>query len=270
MLFRSMASGQLFSFLVFSTLLFLFISPPCSSLQEYYGHRIFPTINQDEKVDLFLYYESLCPGCSAFITDYLVKVFDDGLIDIVNLRLVPWGNAKVVEPNQTFSCQHKEDECYFNTIHACAINAWPDVKTHFNFIHCVESQISGESIHDKGKIWQTCCQKLKLNEKPIQECYSSGLGKKLELQYYNETRNLKPPHEFVPWVTVDDTAIRDDLVDYIKYVCNAYKGSHVPEACRKLPPTKTTNTAFERAMSTVCYNHEARKLDIFKVSLPHF
>ncbi|KAL5742476.1 hypothetical protein ACOSP7_029208 [Xanthoceras sorbifolium] len=273
-----MSSGQLFSFFVFTTLvLFLSISPPCSSQQEYFDRPavFFPTIYQDEKVDLFLYYESLCPGCATFISEYLVKDFENGLIDIVNLRLVPWGNAKVEEPNNTIICQHNEDECYFNTIEACAINAWPDLKTHFDFIDCLESQTSGERIHDKEKMWRSCCQKLKLSEKPIQDCYSSGLGKTLELQYGEETNRLKPPHKYVPWLTMTaNQTVIEDLVHYTKYVCEAYKGSHVPKACKKLRPTKTENTAHEKAMSSssVCYNNEARHLDSDSINaiLSHF
>ncbi|KAK3227380.1 hypothetical protein Dsin_007242 [Dipteronia sinensis] len=226
----------------------------------YKGKKVPPSVCKSS-----LPFAYLCPGCATFISEYLVKVFEKGLIDIVNLRLVPWGNAKLVQPNNTIICQHGEDECYLNTIHACAINAWTDVKTHFDFIRCQDSQTPGESIGDKEKLWRSCCQNLKLSELPIQECYSSGLGKNLVLQYGNETRNLIPPHEYVPWVTVNEKPIGDDMLNYKKHVCDAYKGSHVPEACKELrPPTKTTNTDDDhrKAMSSnsVCYNDEAMNL----------
>lgn len=61
-------------------------------------------LNQ-EKVDLTLYYETLCPYCSYFIAHDLVRLFtNDGLISIVNLRLVPWGNA-AVQSSGYFQCQ---------------------------------------------------------------------------------------------------------------------------------------------------------------------
>ncbi|KAK2655905.1 hypothetical protein Ddye_008957 [Dipteronia dyeriana] len=236
-----MNSSQLFSFVFTTLVLFLFTSPQCSSLQEYSdgpAANSFPTnsINQHEKVDLFLYYESLCPGCATFISEYLVKVFEKGLIDIVNLRLVPWGNAKLVQPNDTIICQ----------------------KMHFDFIRCLDIQTQGESIGEKEKLWRSCCQNLKLSELSIQECYSSGLGKTLVLQYGNETLNLIPPHEYVPWVTVNKKPIGDDMLNYKKHVCDAYKGSHVPEACKKLQPsTKTNNTddhhEMEMSSNSVCY-----------------
>jgi interferon gamma-inducible protein 30 len=57
------------------------------------------------KVPLALYYESLCPYCSRFIVNHLAGIFDDGLIDIVDLLLVPYGNAHVRDPNNTINCQ---------------------------------------------------------------------------------------------------------------------------------------------------------------------
>ena len=56
------------------------------------------------KVTLSLYYETLCPYCSNFLVNYLPKIFDDGLISIVDLELVPYGNAQVVS-NGSISCQ---------------------------------------------------------------------------------------------------------------------------------------------------------------------
>ena len=57
-----------------------------------------------EKVKLDLYYETLCPFSAKFIAEQLPRIFDNGLIDIITLQLVPWGNA-VVRPNKTFECQ---------------------------------------------------------------------------------------------------------------------------------------------------------------------
>ena len=39
---------------------------------------------------------SLCPYCRSFILSQLVKVFNTELLNTINLRLVPWGNAQVV------------------------------------------------------------------------------------------------------------------------------------------------------------------------------
>ena len=60
--------------------------------------------SDSHKVSLALYYESLCPYSANFIVNYLPKLFEDDLISIVDLRLVPWGNARL-KGNDTFDCQ---------------------------------------------------------------------------------------------------------------------------------------------------------------------
>lgn len=56
------------------------------------------------KVSVGFYYETLCPYCANFIIGDLGKIFYNGLIDIVDLNLVPWGNVKLQGEN-TFLCQ---------------------------------------------------------------------------------------------------------------------------------------------------------------------
>lgn len=67
------------------------------------------------KVSLKLYYESLCPYSANFIVNYLIKLFDDDLISIVDLRLVPYGNARVGR-NDSITCQVLL--CFIN-LHFC-------------------------------------------------------------------------------------------------------------------------------------------------------
>lgn len=61
-------------------------------------------IASEEKLELTLYYEALCPFCENFIVNYLYKLFDNGLISIVDLKLSPYGNAKI-RSNGTIVCQ---------------------------------------------------------------------------------------------------------------------------------------------------------------------
>ncbi|KAI3911522.1 hypothetical protein MKW98_010409 [Papaver atlanticum] len=139
------------------------------------------------KVSLSLYYQTLCFGCSQFIVLELPKIFKNGFIDIVDLNLVPYGNANILK-NGTIICQHGPDECFFNTVEACAIN-----------------------------VMSVCDQ-----------CH-------LELLYAYLTVALNPPHEYVPWVTVNEVPIRMDIENFMKYICKAYKGTSTPKACKELP-----------------------------------
>ncbi|XP_009590102.1 gamma-interferon-responsive lysosomal thiol protein-like isoform X2 [Nicotiana tomentosiformis] len=180
----------------------------------------------EEKVSLTLYYESLCPYCSNFIVNYLPKIFKNGLIDVVDLKLVPWGNTKL-QANNTFKCQHGPAECFLDTLEACAIDAWPDLNEHFPFIYCVESLV----YHKNYTQWETCFEKLNLKAKLVKDCVGSGRGKELELRYAAETNALQPPHKYVPWVVVDGQPLYDDYRDFISYICKAYKGTTPIPGC---------------------------------------
>jgi len=56
------------------------------------------------KVAVALYYESLCPYSASFVVDRLARVFEDGLLDAVDLTLLPYGNARVHAGGE-ISCQ---------------------------------------------------------------------------------------------------------------------------------------------------------------------
>ncbi|KAM1051389.1 hypothetical protein TB1_032312 [Malus domestica] len=261
-----MASPKLFSLLILTSLLIVCVS--CSSFEDQ-GSKVPPSPKsrklieapsaiprpptKAKKVDLTLYYETLCPFCAQFIVNGLSKVFDTDLINIVNLRLVPYGNAHIQGPNSTIVCQHGPDECYLNSIEACAINSYPDATQHFKFIHCIENQtIQGKQSKDE---WKSCSQQLGMDPKPVQDCYDSGLEKKLILQYANETAHLDPVHNYVPWVLVNTRPLYESYQNFVPIVCAAYKGSPKPEACKPLPPN-INSTDKENSTGQRCYKGE--------------
>lgn len=182
-----------------------------------------------EKVSLDLYYESLCPYSADFIVNYLAQIFENGIIDIVDLTLYPWGNAKLQSNSSSFTCQHGAAECFLNTIEACAIDAWPDVKEHFPFIYCVESLV----YNGKYTQWETCYEKSGKDPKPVSDCYASGRGKEFELCYAADTNALEPPHEYVPWVVVDGQPLYEDYEKSLSYICKAYKGTTEIAICNE-------------------------------------
>uniref|UniRef100_A0A0E0KCH5 Uncharacterized protein n=1 Tax=Oryza punctata TaxID=4537 RepID=A0A0E0KCH5_ORYPU len=186
------------------------------------------------KVDVALYYESLCPFSAMFVVDSLAKVFKDGLLDAVNLSLVPYGNAHVKD--RKISCQHGSEECFLNTVEACAIDAWPDLRVHFRFIYCVEDLV----VDGKQREWESCFGKLNLDPKPVTDCYKGERGHQLSLKYGRQTDALQPPHKYVPWVVVDGQPLYEDYENFEAYICKAYKG-HPPKVCDGLarPPTPT-------------------------------
>jgi len=190
---------------------------------------------EEGTVSVELYYESLCPYSASFIVNYLDKFFTNGLIDIVDLRLIPYGNARI-GPNDTISCQHGPYECVLNTVEACVINAWPNVTQHFPFINCIEKFV----LAHEPTAWDACYKNTSLNVKLVGDCYESGYGKKLELQYAAETNSLQPPHQYVPWVLVNGQPLYEEYENVEEYVCKAYKGT-LPEACGNQLKFKSVN-----------------------------
>ncbi|XP_076925183.1 gamma-interferon-responsive lysosomal thiol protein-like [Bidens hawaiensis] len=208
-------------------------------------------VANEEKVKLTVYFETLCPSSEDFIINYLYKIFDNGLILIVDLKLSPYGNAKI-SSDGTIVCQHGEWECLLNTVEACAIHAWPDVTDNFPFVYCVER------LNHEGKYteWESCFETLKLDPKPVADCYSSGLGHELEVQYADETKALQPPHAYVPWVVVDGQPLYDDYANFISYICKAYKGSNLPQVCLGLSHPITAPDEPVKPFDHVCYKEE--------------
>ncbi|KAL4297077.1 hypothetical protein GQ457_12G008520 [Hibiscus cannabinus] len=152
------------------------------------------------------------------LTNHLVKLFENRLFSIVNLRLVPWGNA-ALQTDGTFDCQHGPDECLLNAIEACTISMYPNEEQHFRFILCVERLVSGNKLNE----WVSCFNTTGLASVPI-DCYKSGYGNVLENQYAAETALLNPQHKFVPWVLVNGQPLQEDFKNFVTYVCNGIQG----------------------------------------------
>ena len=55
---------------------------------------VFMQTKCDEKVKLNVYYESLCPDSSAFITQQLSGAYNQ-ILDIMDVKLFPFGKANV-------------------------------------------------------------------------------------------------------------------------------------------------------------------------------
>ncbi|XP_054779845.1 gamma-interferon-responsive lysosomal thiol protein-like isoform X1 [Prosopis cineraria] len=218
-------------------------SSASSSSSSHGGDRL-----EAEKVTVSVYYETLCPYCAEFIVNHLVRIFQTGLISIVNLAMIPWGNA-FITPDGSFLCQHGEEECLLNTVEACTIKIYPDVMKHFRFIHCVE-RVTLEKMQNQ---WVNCFQMSGLDSSPL-DCYSNGSGRLIEQIYANQTAQLDPPIRFVPWVVVDNHSLQEDYPNFLKYICAAFKGNPKPDACLSLSvPTTTDSNHYTNSFIPVCH-----------------
>ncbi|KAJ8274025.1 hypothetical protein COCON_G00086500 [Conger conger] len=113
-------------------------------VEKYCLHRNATRPNRAESsVEVGLYYESLCPGCRMFLVKQLFPTWIM-LQDIMNVQLVPYGNAQESFDGKKykFTCQHGEDECLGNMIEACVLNITGSVA--FPIIFCMESAFDVE------------------------------------------------------------------------------------------------------------------------------
>ncbi|EFH47170.1 predicted protein [Arabidopsis lyrata subsp. lyrata] len=208
------------------------------------------SLSSSQKVTLSLYYEALCPYCAEFIVNHLPKIFETGLISSIDLQLVPWGNA-VIRPDGTILCQHGEAECALNAIHACAINAYPDVMKHFGYIYCTERLV----LENKLEKWADCLEMVGLSRAAV-DCYINGYGNQLEQRYAEETSELYPAHRFVPWVVVNNQPLQENYQNFVMYVCNAYGSNQVPEGCRILNSSLETLSRFNSSVEKLSNIHQ--------------
>ncbi|KAB1202254.1 Gamma-interferon-inducible lysosomal thiol reductase [Morella rubra] len=123
------------------------------------------------------------------------------------------------------------------------------VSEHFPFIDCVETLVN----EHKYPEWESCFETLGLDPKPIADCYSSGYGEELELQYAAETNALQPPHQYVPWVVVDGEPLYEDYENFLSYICKAYKGTTVLEICSEVESSSIMQRGREKPIISVCY-----------------
>ncbi|KAM4605438.1 gamma-interferon-inducible lysosomal thiol reductase [Polymixia lowei] len=182
-----------------------------------------------EPIQVGLYYESLCPGCRGFLTQMLFPTWIL-ISDILNVTLVPYGNAQETTQGtkHVFTCQHGAQECLGNMIETCILNMAGDAA--FPIIFCMESST------DVIKAGQSCVGLYapNLSWGDVMKCVNGDTGNQLMHQNALQTSSLKPPHQYVPWITINGEHT-DDLQDkamssLLSLACGMYKGPK-PDAC---------------------------------------
>ncbi|KAM3604028.1 uncharacterized protein V6R79_005484 [Siganus canaliculatus] len=200
----------------------------CGVLKECLEQNFTRSRQTADKVQVDLYYESLCPGCRAFLTEMLLPTAVM-LSDIMTVNLVPYGNAqeKLEKGKYVFECQHGEQECLGNMIETCLLNM---TSSAYAIIFCMES--SADVINNAQN-----CAKLyspELDWTKVTSCVKGDLGNQLMHQNALKTAALKPSHQYVPWITINGEHTEDlqnkAMASLYTLVCSLYKGDK-PPAC---------------------------------------
>ncbi|CAH0724803.1 unnamed protein product, partial [Brenthis ino] len=171
--------------------------------------------NENEKVDIKLYYECLCPYCIAFYKNEFRETVEK-LSQYLNIHTYPYGNAKTIIKNEniTFICQHGRAECYGNKLHACTIDNFQNITKAIIFNACMmdENRGSDDTAADK------CALLMNLDSRPIKECAKGIRG--TELLQYNGEESKKVGFHFVPYILINDQLSKAD--NFMENVCSAF------------------------------------------------
>uniref|UniRef100_A0A3Q3WKJ7 Gamma-interferon-inducible lysosomal thiol reductase n=1 Tax=Mola mola TaxID=94237 RepID=A0A3Q3WKJ7_MOLML len=174
----------------------------CGVIKECLASNFTRSHQKADNVQVGFYYESLCPACRSFLS---LMLFPTWLMlnDIMTVTLVPFGNAQEKPDGQKyiFECQHGEQECLGNMIETCLLNM---TDMAFLIIFCMES--SSDVITGAKQCVEL--YKPELDWNTVMNCVKGDLGNQLMHQNALNTRALDPPHEYVPWVTINGVSMR--------------------------------------------------------------
>lgn len=121
----------------------------------------------------------------------------------------------------TTLCQHGDDECYADTVEACAIKLYPD--SFPDFVYCFE----GVNAAARSAV-KPCAAASGMDAAKLTACESGSLGKKLDASNAAATAKLGAAKIGTPWVLVDGKAL-DDADNLFTTLCG--KLSNPPAAC---------------------------------------
>nr|AEB65934.1 interferon-gamma-inducible-lysosomal thiol reductase [Takifugu obscurus] len=200
----------------------------CGVLKECLLSNFTKSHQKADKVDVVVYYESMCPACRGYMS---LMIFPTWVMlsDIMSLTVVPYGNAEETYDGHKyiFECQHGEEECLGNMIQTCLLNL---TKSAFPVIFCMESST------DAIKSAKACVEIYtpELDWDTIMKCVNGDLGNQLMHQNALKTKALQPPHQYVPWVTINGVHTEElqekAMTSLFTLVCSMYKGTKSP-AC---------------------------------------
>ena len=185
-------------------------------------------------VNFSLYYGSLCNACLSMLQLQLYPVYTSLGESVINLTLVPYGNTrenKTTSGHWVFDCQYGPEECLGNIIQLCALHLEKNKTKALRFIHCLNNNIPGFT-----KAAGLCAPQFSINYNRLTACVTGDKGAELEHEMAVMTRQLSPPHTYVPWITVNGVhteKINDwAMADLLSLICQVYTGP-TPDACKK-------------------------------------
>jgi len=146
-----------------------------------------------------------------------------GVPDIMNLRLWPYGNARE-NPDKSFTCQHGAAECKGNMVEACGqyVVGFNNTAAWWPYVRCLEA---GSPPNDGQKCaGQTGMDWTKINACVNDKTTSYNVMHPIAVQ----TDTLSPKKTYVPWVVLNGKPLYQSFNNIRQKVCAAYTGTKPP------------------------------------------
>lgn len=193
-----------------------------------------------------LVYEIMCPYCQRFLTEVLYTKLWRNLAQIVDIELIPYGNARETQLSNgtwSFRCQHGyndgEPECRGNILHNCVIAYNPDISVYFPFINCMETILiecsTSCSVAQVDAAMESCFRTERIStqmQQTLIACRDGAEGNKLMHEAGLRTEQVWPEqHQYSPWILIDGVSTAklqrfQQVID--QFVCwNSPKASSV-------------------------------------------
>ena len=207
--------------------------PDTSIFQQQQQQQQQHIIMQQPKVVVQAYTESLCIDCKNFIDRQLVHTYKDLGKEIIDLQIVPFGNADIDELSQTVSCQHGDAECDANSWEQCAVDKYHP-EDYIVFFGCLETSLPMGSRSEKfdEDYFHACADLSFLEFDYLKGCHDNPMQAwSLQTKY----AKLTPEHDHVPWVLVDGQHFDEETQDLENEICKAFvdKGGSDPK-CKEI------------------------------------
>jgi len=190
-------------------------------------------VSAQNQLTVELIAESLCPYCIQLITTSVAKATAaDGFFTMVNLTIVPYGNAQEAQQGSqwVFTCQHGPQECVGNTVENCAINYYGFNATFWAWLSCLETEAQNSG--DFYGAGSTCATKHSLSWSEVETCAKGPEGNQLTHAAAVATNNLNPPHQYTPWIITNGqhnvNNENEITTSLLNWACKNYKGTKPP------------------------------------------
>jgi hypothetical protein len=194
---------------------------------------------------------AISPYCEQFVKEELAPAFQDLGTSIMNVTVIPFGNARLNETAKTIQCQHGLAECDANTFELCAIEMFPHVEDYLPFLVCMAEKLpSGyhKDVLPQG-MFQECAEKTGVWWDALLACHDT---KRVAWKVNLDASLSTPTHPYVPYVLLNGTPLPDGA-DFHTEICRIYtRQGGTSKKCGELLSSESAST--KRNAAAVCTN----------------